>query len=103
MSIFTIVYCSYIIFIRYASKKKMIYYRKIGYEYEVDLDSKRVFLTVFIGGFMGGVMQGILGVGTGHCMVGSLIYVGLNQKIASATSSFQIFFIGIATTIQAIA
>lgn len=55
------------------------------------------------GGFVGGFLQGIIGVGSGNTMMAALLTCGINPKVASATSGYQILFIGLSSLIEALA
>jgi uncharacterized membrane protein YfcA len=82
--------------------KKLLYYAQIGYVYEVRLNEYRNFALITCGGFIGGFLQGVIGVGSGNLMVASLLTVGLNPKVTSATSGYQIVFIGLSSLIEAL-
>jgi hypothetical protein len=82
---------------------QMAYYEKIGYNYGFPLGQTKIICIIAAGGIVGGLLQGIIGLGSGHCMVGSLLYLGLNPKVASATSGYMIVFIGLSSLIEAMA
>jgi hypothetical protein len=97
-----IVFFSYLIFVYKFTCNKLIYYAKIGYKYDVKLNEYRNFALITCGGFIGGFLQGVIGVGSGNLMVASLLTVGLNPKVTSATSGYQIVFIGLSSLIEAL-
>jgi uncharacterized membrane protein YfcA len=101
ISAFIIIYALYILLIKYYLKQKVQFYKEVGYKYSVKLGTNTIFLMIFLGGFLGGFMEGLVGVGSGHCMVGILVYIGLSQRIASATAGYQVFFVGLSSLIQA--
>ena len=49
------------------------------------------------GGFFAGLIQGVLGVGSGTCIMATLLHLSINSTSASATSGYQILFIGLAS------
>lgn len=51
-------------------------------------------------GFLAGTVQGILGVGSGSCMMTFLLTTSINAQSASATSGYQVLFIGLAALIE---
>ena len=55
---------------------------------------------VALGGTSAGLVQGILGVGSGTFIMGVLLAYDLDPRVASATSGYQIFFIGAASFIE---
>ena len=55
---------------------------------------------IALGGFTAGMVQGILGVGSGTFIMGVLLSYNLDPRVASATSGYQIFFIGAASFIE---
>ena len=52
---------------------------------------------------LGGFATGLLGAGCGHLMIIFMGLIGVPTKVASATSGFQIVFIGAASLITALA
>lgn len=98
-----VLFAIYMGFLFVFTRRKMGVYETIGYEYDVQLAKPKVFITICLGGFMGGFLQGIIGVGSGHCMVSALLMVGVHQKVTSATSGYQIVFIGMSSLIEAFA
>ena len=55
---------------------------------------------ICLGGLGAGLIQGILGVGSGTFIMGVLLGYNLDPRVASATSGYQIFFIGAASFIE---
>ena len=53
--------------------------------------------------FIGGLVNGMLGTGVGSIMVMGMLFIGVSQPVASATSGYQIMFTGAASMIQALA
>ena len=72
----------------------------IKYEPNIDLSEKRKFFMICLGGLGAGLVQGILGVGSGTFIMGVLLAYNLDPRVASATSGYQIFFIGAASFIE---
>ena len=52
---------------------------------------------ICLGGLGAGLIQGILGVGSGTFTMAVFLGINLDPKVARATSSYQIFFIGAAS------
>ena len=84
-------------------RKRFIHYKNIGYKVTVDISGKRNFLYLVLGGFLGGISSGLIGLGSGDLMIIFMGLVGVPTKIASATSGYQIVFIGGSSLIQALA
>lgn len=63
----------------------------------MDLSKQKIFGLIGLGGFTAGLVQGILGVGSGTFIMGVFLTFNLNPRVASATSGYQIFFIGAAS------
>ena len=55
---------------------------------------------IALGGSCAGLVQGILGVGSGTFIMGVLLAYDLDTRVASATSGYQIFFIGAASFLE---
>ena len=45
-------------------------------------------------------MQGTLGVGSGTCIMAVLLAYKIDPRVASATSGYQIFFVGSASLVE---
>ena len=54
-------------------------------------------MAIIFGGLLAGFVQGILGVGSGTVVMLVLLTYNFDARVASATSGFQIFFIGAAS------
>jgi hypothetical protein len=57
------------------TKRKMEYYRKIQYEYEIKLDSIKFFATIAVASFLGGFNGGVFGLGSSTTMIFCLLYL----------------------------
>lgn len=51
-------------------------------------------------GFFAGLIQGILGVGSGTFIMGAFMVLDFDPRVAAATSSYQILFVGLAAFIE---
>jgi len=51
-------------------------------------------------GLIAGLVQGVLGVGSGSCIMAFLLMTPINTQAASATSGYQVLFIGLAALVQ---
>lgn len=98
-----IVLAVYLAFVYKFTSRKMEYYARIGYDYDTKLAEFKNFGLITGGGFIGGFLQGIIGVGSGNCMVAAMLTVGIDPKVTSATSGYQIVFIGLSSLIEALA
>ena len=90
----------YLYFIRKRQVKQFIAYKEVNYEPNIDLSERKKFIMIALGGFSAGLVQGILGVGSGTFIMGVLLAYDLDTRVASATSGYQIFFIGAASFIE---
>ena len=88
---------TYLYFARNKLRRQYKLYRKFGIKFDIDLCKKKVFLMISIGGLMAGLVQGILGVGSGTFIMLVLLSYNIDPRVASATSGYQIFFIGSAS------
>lgn len=84
-------------------KKRFAFYKLINYEYTTDVAKPQNFIYLVLGGFLGGFSSGLIGLGAGNIMIIFMGLVGVQMKVASATSGYQIMFIGSASLIQAVA
>lgn len=84
-------------------QRRLKYYKEIGYKYRVKLNKTDNFIIIVLGGFIGGFLQGIIGLGSGNTMVAAMLVVGVDATVTAATSGYQIFFIGMASLVEALA
>lgn len=70
------------------------------YQPNIELDNTIKFVMISLGGLCAGLVQGILGVGSGTFIMGVLLSFNLDTRVASATSGYQIFFIGAASFLE---
>ncbi|KAM3137326.1 hypothetical protein pb186bvf_010506 [Paramecium bursaria] len=73
-----------------------LYNKNIDYDYRLPF-----FLKVCFAGFLGGFMGGMSGIGSGAIPVTILILIGVNSRVASATSGFQKLFISLFNVYEA--
>lgn len=98
-TILCLIVIGYMAFIYHIIVKRLRYYRRIKYQYDLKLDHFRNFGIVLMGGFIGGFLQGIIGDGSGSAMVAAMLLVGAEPDVTSATSGYQIVFVGAASMI----
>lgn len=55
---------------------------------------------ICFGGYCAGLAQGILGAGSGTFIMGVFMALNLHPRVAAATSSYQILFVGAASFIE---
>ena len=84
-------------------KRRFAHYRLINYEFTTDVSKPQNFIFLILGGVLGGFSSGLIGLGAGNIMIIFMGLVGVQIKVASATSGYQILFIGSASLIQAVA
>lgn len=75
-------------------------YRELGIRRNIDFSVRRNFGLICFGGYFAGLAQGILGVGSGTFIMGVFMAIKLDPRVAAATSSYQILFVGIAAFIE---
>jgi hypothetical protein len=100
---FCLLVIGYMIIVYRLTCKKLKYYKTIGYHYDVKLNKVQNYMILVCGGFIGGLLQGIIGVGSGNMMVWAMLVIGIDPKVTTATSGYQIVFVGAASLIEAIA
>lgn len=71
----TVVYLAFVVIMYQYTKRKMEYYRKIQYEYEIKLDSMKFFVTIAVASFLGGFNGGVFGLGSSTTMIFALLYL----------------------------
>ena len=91
---------AYLFFVRYTLRKRFTEYNRLGILVNLDLSLLKEFSLIALGGFSAGMIQGILGVGSGTFIMAIFLTFNLNPRVASATSGFQVFFIGSASFIE---
>ena len=84
-------------------KKRFTFYKKIKYTFEIDLSESRNYIYLCLGGLLGGFSSGLIGVGSGHIMILFMSFIKVQTKVASATSGYQILFVGASSLIEAVA
>jgi uncharacterized membrane protein YfcA len=75
---------------------------EIQYKVEVDLSVKRSYVILCCGGTLAGFITGMIAAGCGHILILTMLTLHVNPKVASATSGYQVMFIGASSTIQAV-
>lgn len=75
MSILTVVFLIFDFGMYKYTKKKMLYFEIIGYQYDGKLDKKSHYLLVCLGGFFGGFNGGVFGIGASTTMIFTLLYL----------------------------
>ena len=89
----------YLQFIRVYLQKKFDKYELLGIEQDVYLNNSRQFYFIATGGFLAGIIGGILGLGTASCIMVFLLMTPINITSATATSGYQVLFVGLASLI----
>lgn len=93
----------YVSLVYHLIRRRLKYYKEIGYRYTVKIGDTNNFIIIVLGGFIGGFLQGIIGLGSGNTMVAAMLVVGVDASVTAATSGYQIFFVGMASLVQALA
>ena len=91
----------YLYFVKNRLKRMYKLYKNFGIGFDVDLCKQKTFLMIALGGLSAGFIQGILGVGSGTFIMLVLLSYNIDPRSASATSGYQIFFIGAASFVEA--
>lgn len=103
MSLLTIVFLIFDFGMYKYTVRRMRWYREIGYDYEIELDSVKNYTLVCLGGFVGGFNGGVFGIGASTTMIFTLLYLKTIPSVISATVGFEVFFIGLGSLCQAMA
>lgn len=64
------------------------------------LNKDSEFFFILTAGLLSGLVQGILGLGSGSCMMSFLLTKPINATSASATTGYQVLFIGLAALME---
>ena len=75
MSLFTILFLAFDLLMYRYTKKKMEYFKEIGYKYDGKLDKVKNYMIVCLGGFLGGFNGGVFGIGSSTTMIFTLLYM----------------------------
>lgn len=86
--------------IRKILTKKYELYARLSIKTNLDFTQRRNFGLICFGGYFAGLAQGILGVGSGTFIMGVFMAINLHPRVAAATSSYQILFVGAAAFIE---
>ncbi len=81
----------------------MEYYRRIQYEYDIKLDSVKVFVIIAFASFLGGFNGGVFGLGSSTTMIFCLLYLDIEPMVVSATVGYQVVFSGLGSLCEAFA
>lgn len=81
-------------------QKKCELYKKLNIKRNLDFSETRNFGLICFAGYFAGLTQGILGVGSGTFIMGVFMAINLDPRVAAATSSYQILFVGLAAFIE---
>ncbi|CAD8077334.1 unnamed protein product [Paramecium primaurelia] len=86
---------------KYGQKKE-----KLFDDYQIYMQEryfkKNQFILIYVSGFLAGLISGLLALGAGLLMVPVLLQLGLHPRIATATSAFNYFFIGLTNVVKLI-
>lgn len=63
---------------------------------------QKYFVILCLGGTLAGFTTGVIAAGCGHILILTMLSLHVNPKVASATSGYQVMFIGASSTIQAV-
>ena len=75
----------------------MLYYRKIQYPYTHKLESPKLFISIVVASFLGGFNGGAFGLGSSTTMIFTLLFLGIEPIVVSATVGYQIIFSNLAS------
>lgn len=99
LCIFALVSGGFIYFIYRFTCYRLSFYKKVKYVYDVNLNNPYKFTIALLGGLIGGFLQGVIGIGSGDCMMAAMLFLNMNPRVVSATTGYQIFFVGLSSTI----
>lgn len=91
----------YLYFMKKKLRRQYKLYRKFNIQFDLDLCKRKTFMMIALGGLSAGFVQGILGVCSGTFIMLVLLSYNIDPRVASATSGYQIFFIGGASFVEA--
>ena len=92
MTSLTAFYVLFVFAVYYFTKKKMHYYKEIGYEYEYPLGTFKYFGLICGGALWGGFNGGVFALGNTTTMMFTLITLKVEPIVVSATVGFQVIF-----------
>lgn len=79
----------------------MLYYKKIKYPYKYECHSYKFFFFVVLASFLGGFNGGAFGLGSSTTMIFTLLFLGIEPIVVSATVAYQIIFSNLASLSEA--
>lgn len=101
MSILTLLFLLFDLGMFMYTKRKLDYYRAIGYKYEAKIDVPKYYVMICFGAFLGGFNSGVFGIGNSTTVIFTLLFLDLEPAIVSATVGYQVVFAGSASLVQA--
>ena len=97
----TVVFIGILTLLYLYTKKKMINYRRIKYNYSYRLDELKYFLLIVAASFLGGFNGGAFGLGSSTTMIFTLLFLGIEPIVVTATVGYQILFSNSASLLEA--
>lgn len=88
----TAFYVLFVFGVFYFTKKKMSYYKEIGYDYEYPLGTVKFFVLICLGSLWGGFNGGVFALGNTTTIMFTLITLKVEPIVVSATVGFQVIF-----------
>ena len=103
MCLFTLFYFGVLTSIYFFYVKRLLdKYKRIGYNYDIQLDNVKYYILVCLGAFAGGFNGGAFALANNLTIIFALMALEVEPMVASATCGFQIVFSGAASLIQGI-
>ena len=102
VSSLTVFYISTVFGVYRLTKKRMEHYKKIGFQYEYPLNNLKYYSAICLGSFLGGFNGGTFALGNSTSIIFTLIFLGIEPIVVSATVGFQLTFSAAAAVCQAI-
>ena len=102
VSVLTLLYAATVFGVYRFTKKKMNYYKQIGYNYEYPLEKIKFYGAICLGSFLGGFNGGTFALGNSTSIIFTLIFLGIEPIVVSATVGFQLTFSAAASVCQAV-
>ena len=102
MGLLALLYAATVFGVYRFTKKKMEDYKRIRFQYEYPLDKMKYFGLICLGSFWGGFNGGTFALGNSTTIIFTLVYLGVEPIVVSATVGFQVAFAAAAAICQAL-
>ena len=100
MVLFTLFYAAVIAALFFYMRRKMKYFKRIGYKYDYPLGRPKFYFLISLGSFLGGLNGGIFALGNTTTIIFTMICLGVEPIVVSATCGFQVVFSAAASLVE---